>query len=75
VRSSPRSTPASRAFWFDVGQSGDEDTKRLTVDLAQDDLEEMLRLATGDEVALALDAGPSTPSSSPTSRRTGSAAR
>jgi hypothetical protein len=43
-------------LWFDVGQSGDEDTKRLTVDLAQDDLEEMLRLATGDEVALALDA-------------------
>lgn len=43
-------------LWFDVGQSGDEDTKRLTVDLAQDDLEEMLRLATGDGVALALDA-------------------
>jgi hypothetical protein len=43
-------------LWFDVGESGDVDTKRLTVDLAQDDLEAMLRLATGDEVALALDA-------------------
>lgn len=43
-------------LWFDVGLSGDEDSKRLTIDLAKDDLEEMLRLATGDEVALALDA-------------------
>jgi hypothetical protein len=43
-------------LWFDVGQTGDEDTKRLTIDLTKDDLEEMLRLATGDEVALALDA-------------------
>ena len=39
-----------------MGLSGDEDSKRLTIDLAKDDLEEMLRLATGDEVALALDA-------------------
>jgi hypothetical protein len=43
-------------LWFDVGQYGHGETKRLTVDLAKDDLEEMLRLTTGDEVALALDA-------------------
>jgi hypothetical protein len=43
-------------LWFDVGQTEHEETKRIAIDLEQDDLEEMLRLASGDEVALALDA-------------------
>ena len=45
----------SAQLWFELGLDEDEVTRRLTLDLAPADLEEMLRLSTGDEVVLALD--------------------
>jgi len=40
-------------LWFDIGR--DDDTSRLAIDLSAADLEEMLRLGDGDDVALTLD--------------------
>lgn len=40
-------------LWFDVGR--DEETTRLSVDLSAADLEQILRLSGGDDVALTLD--------------------
>lgn len=48
-------THESAQLWFELGVDGDEETTRLTLDLTPTDLEEMLRLSTGDEVSLALD--------------------
>lgn len=45
----------SAQLWFELGLDGDDETTRLTLDLTPTDLEEMLRLSTGDEVSLALD--------------------
>jgi len=45
----------SAQLWFELGLDEDEATRRLTLELAPADLEEMLRLSTGDEVVLALD--------------------
>lgn len=42
-------------LWFELGREGDAEVTRLTVDLEPDELVEILRLSTGDEVALALD--------------------
>lgn len=42
-------------IWFDIGRDGDEETARLAVDLSVADLEEILRLAGADDVALTLD--------------------
>lgn len=42
-------------LWFEV-ESGD-DSRRLAIDLSASDLEELLRLAGSDDVALTLDAG------------------
>jgi hypothetical protein len=43
-------------LWFELGNEEDEETQRLTLELTPADLEEILRLSSGDEVALALDA-------------------
>ena len=40
-------------LWFEIGR--DEETSRLAIDLSVADLEEMLRLSDGDDVALTLD--------------------
>lgn len=40
-------------LWFDIGNA--EETSRLAIDLSTADLEEMLRLADGNDVALTLD--------------------
>lgn len=40
-------------LWFEIGH--DDETSRLAIDLTAADLEEMLRLAGGDDVALTLD--------------------
>jgi len=40
-------------LWFEIGR--DDDTSRLAIDLSAADLEEMLRLGDGDDVALTLD--------------------
>jgi hypothetical protein len=42
-------------LWFELGRAEDEESRRVTIDLASADIEAMLRLATGDEVVLALD--------------------
>jgi hypothetical protein len=44
------------ALWFDIAESGNDETSRLTIGLPVADIDEMLRLSTGDEVVLALDA-------------------
>ena len=41
-------------LWFDIGREDDE-TARLAIDLSASDLEEILRLSSGDDVALTLD--------------------
>jgi hypothetical protein len=45
----------SPGLWFEVGYE-DEDVSRVTVELARDDVEEILRLSSGDDVMLALHA-------------------
>ena len=45
----------SAGLWFDIAAEAEE-AQRLTIDVPSADIEEMLRLATGDEVVLALDA-------------------
>ena len=40
-------------LWFEIGR--EDDTSRLAIDLSAADLEEMLRLGDGDDVALTLD--------------------
>lgn len=40
-------------LWFDIGR--EDETSRLAIDLSAADLEEMLRLGEGDDVALTLD--------------------
>lgn len=47
----------SARLWFEFGRDEDEETRRLTIDVASTDVEEMLRLSTGDDLVLALDAG------------------
>ena len=42
-------------LWFELGLEEDEETTRLTLELTDADLEEMLRLSTGDEITLAID--------------------
>ena len=42
-------------LWFEIGRE-DDDTARLAIDLSASDLEEILRLSSGDDVALTLDA-------------------
>jgi hypothetical protein len=44
----------SPGLWFELGYE-DEDAGRLTIDLAPAEIEEILRLAEGDDVVLALD--------------------
>lgn len=46
----------SAQLWFDLGREEDEETRRLTIDLVSADVEEILRLSTGDDLVLALDA-------------------
>jgi hypothetical protein len=46
---------ASPGLWFELGYEDEEPAGRVTIDLAPADIEEMLRLAEGDEVVLALD--------------------
>jgi hypothetical protein len=41
-------------LWFEIGR-GDEETTRLAIDLSAADLDEILRLSSGDDVALTLD--------------------
>ena len=41
-------------LWFEIGRE-DEETARLAIDLSASDLEEILRLSSGDDVALTLD--------------------
>lgn len=41
-------------LWLDIARD-DEDSARLTVDLSAADLEEMLRLSAGDDLALSFD--------------------
>ena len=41
-------------LWFEIGRE-DEETTRLAIDLSASDLEEILRLSSGDDVALTLD--------------------
>jgi hypothetical protein len=41
-------------LWFEIGREDDE-TTRLAIDLSASDLEEILRLSSGDDVALTLD--------------------
>ena len=43
----------SARLWFEVGD--DEDSRRLEVDLSTADLEELLRMSGGDDVAVTLD--------------------
>ena len=45
----------SAQLWFELGREDDEETRRLTLEVASVDVEEMLRLSAGDEVVLALD--------------------
>jgi len=47
-------TDESTRLWFEFGLDDDE-TARLTLDLLSEDLEEILRRSTGDEIAVALD--------------------
>ena len=47
----------SARLWFEFGRDEDEETRRLTVEVASTDIEQMLRLSTGDDLVLALDAG------------------
>lgn len=47
----------SAQLWFEFGRDEDEETRRLTIEVTSTDVEEMLRLSTGDDVVLALDAG------------------
>jgi hypothetical protein len=42
-------------LWFEVASEDGEDVSRLTVDLSYSDIEELLRLAPEDEIALSLD--------------------
>jgi hypothetical protein len=42
-------------LWLDIGRGDDEDETRLALDLSTADLEEMLRLSEGDDVALTFD--------------------
>ena len=42
-------------LWFDIGREDDETARRLAIDLSASDLEEILRLSSGDDVALTLD--------------------
>lgn len=46
----------SVGLWFELGRVEDEETRRLTLELSSGDIEEMLRVAPGDEVIVALDA-------------------
>jgi hypothetical protein len=41
-------------LWFEIGREHEE-TKRLAIDLSAADLDEILRLSSGDDVALTLD--------------------
>ena len=41
-------------LWFEIGRE-DEETTRLAIDLSAADLDEILRLSSGDDVALTLD--------------------
>ncbi len=41
-------------LWFEIGRE-DEEATRLAIDLSASDLEEILRLSSGDDVALTLD--------------------
>jgi len=41
-------------LWFEIGREDDE-TTRLAIDLSASDLEEILQLSSGDDVALTLD--------------------
>jgi hypothetical protein len=41
-------------LWFEIGREDDE-TARLAIDLSASDLDEILRLSSGDDVALTLD--------------------
>jgi hypothetical protein len=42
-------------LWFEIGRD-EEETTRLAIDLSASDLEDILRLSSGDDVALTLDA-------------------
>jgi hypothetical protein len=42
-------------IWFEIGRDGDEETAQVAIDLSAADLEEILRLAGADDVALTLD--------------------
>ena len=41
-------------LWFEIGRE-DEETTRLAIDLSAADLDEILRLSTGEDIALTLD--------------------
>ena len=41
-------------LWFEIGRE-DEETARVAIDLSAADLEEILRLSSGDDIALTLD--------------------
>lgn len=49
----------SAGLWFEFERE-DEEMRRLTIELGSADIEEMLRLATGDEVVLAIATDPVT---------------
>jgi hypothetical protein len=46
---------ASPGLWFELGYEDEEPAGRVTIDLTPKDIQEMLLLADGDEVVLALD--------------------
>ncbi len=46
----------SAGVWFEFGYEGEEETRLLTIELATADIEKILGGASGDDVALALDA-------------------
>ena len=46
----------SAEIWFELGRGENEEMTRLTLELTIADLEEMLRVSSGDEVIVALDA-------------------
>ena len=45
----------SAELWFEFGTEDDEDVNRLSIDLSQTDIEELLGLSSADEIALTLD--------------------
>ncbi len=51
-----RRSNESAGIWFELGRGENEEMTRLTLELTIADLEEMLRVSSGDEVIVALDA-------------------